>query len=296
MRFFGAPTNHTDLIVEISFGLDDRLTVDQFDHGPKQKVHQNHKPCRQRRMQRVTCARGQADSRRAPERRRGVESSDVQPSSGFGWQPIGSSSLFCRICRADLPAHCSASFAALRASSVESRFEAMHASGLTALVGREEELELLLRRWARAKTGEGQVVLLSGEAGIGKSRLSAALMEGLAAEPHTRLRYFCSPQHTDSAFYPIIGQFQRAAGFMHDDAPQTKLDKLDSLLAQTSTSKQDAALLAEMLSLSNDGRYPALEPIPEQRRQKTLEALGVQLETLARVSSVPTASPCSSRR
>ena len=177
-------------------------------------------------------------------------------------------------------------FAALRASSVESRFEAMHASGLTALVGREEELELLLRRWARAKTGEGQVVLLSGEAGIGKSRLSAALMEGLAAEPHTRLRYFCSPQHTDSAFYPIIGQFQRAAGFMHDDAPQTKLDKLDSLLAQTSTSKQDAALLAEMLSLSNDGRYPALEPIPEQRRQKTLEALGVQLETLARASPV----------
>ena len=91
-------------------------------------------------------------------------------------------------------------WAALRASSVEGRFEALHASGLTALVGREEELELLLRRWSRAKTGEGQVVLLSGEAGIGKSRLTAALLERLAAEPHTRLRYFCSPQHTDSAF------------------------------------------------------------------------------------------------
>jgi class 3 adenylate cyclase len=102
-------------------------------------------------------------------------------------------------------------FAALRASSVASRFEAMHPGGLTALVGREEELELLLRRWARAKTGEGQVVLLSGEAGIGKSRLAAALMERLTAEPHTRLRYFCSPQHTDSAFYPIIGQFERAS-------------------------------------------------------------------------------------
>ena len=150
-------------------------------------------------------------------------------------------------------------FAVLRASSVESRFEAMHPGGLTALVGREEELELLLRRWARAKTGEGQVVLLSGEAGIGKSRLSAALMEDLAAEPHTRLRYFCSPQHTDSAFYPIIGQFERAAGFVHGDTPQTKLDKLDAVLAQTSTSRQDAALLAEMLSLPNDGRYPALE-------------------------------------
>jgi class 3 adenylate cyclase/predicted ATPase len=177
-------------------------------------------------------------------------------------------------------------FAALRASSVESRFEAMHPGGMTALVGREEELELLLRRWARAKTGEGQVVLLSGEAGIGKSRLSAALMERLTAEPHTRLRYFCSPQHTDSAFYPLIGQFERAAGFAHGDTSQTKLDKLDALLAQTSTSKQDAAFFAEMLSLSNDGRYPALEPVPEQRRQKTLEALGVQLETLARSSPV----------
>ena len=93
-------------------------------------------------------------------------------------------------------------WAALRASSVESRFEALHATGLTALVGREEELELLLRRWSKAKTGEGQVVLLSGEAGIGKSRLTAALLERLAGEPHTRLRYFCSPQHTDSALYP----------------------------------------------------------------------------------------------
>jgi class 3 adenylate cyclase/predicted ATPase len=177
-------------------------------------------------------------------------------------------------------------FAVLRASSVESRFEAMHPGVLTALVGREEELELLLRRWVRAKTGEGQVVLLSGEAGIGKSRLAAALMEEIATEPHTRLRYFCSPQHTDSAFYPIIGQFERAAGFAHGNTPQTKLDKLDALLAQTSTSQRDAALFAEMLSLPNDGRYPALELAPEQRRQKTLEALSVQLETLARSSPV----------
>ena len=122
----------------------------------------------------------------------------------------------------------------LRASSVASRFEALHAGGLTALVGREEKLELLSRRWARAKTGEGQVVLLSGEAGIGKSRLTAALLETLASEPHTRLRYFCSPQHTDSALYPIIGQMERAAGLAHDDTPQAKLDKVDALLAQTS--------------------------------------------------------------
>src|SRR5262249_13382502 len=100
-------------------------------------------------------------------------------------------------------------WAALRASSVESRFEALHAAGLTALVGREEEIELLLRRWSRAKSGEGQVALLSGEAGIGKSRLTAALLERLATEAHTRLRYFCSPQHTDSALYPVIGQMER---------------------------------------------------------------------------------------
>ena len=177
-------------------------------------------------------------------------------------------------------------WAALRPSSVEGRFEALHGSGLTDLVGREEELELLLRRWSNVKNGEGQVVLLSGEAGIGKSRLTAALLERLATEPHTRLRYFCSPQHTDSAFYPIIGQMERAAGFAHDDTAQTKLDKLDALFAQTLTSKQDAALFAELLSLPNDGRFPALEMPPQQRRQRTLEALTVQLVALSRNNPV----------
>ena len=177
-------------------------------------------------------------------------------------------------------------WAALRAKSVESRFEALHATGLTALVGREEETELLLRRWSRAKGGEGQLVLLSGEAGIGKSRLTAALLENVAREPHTRLRYFCSPQHTDSAFYPIIGQTERAARLLHDDTAQQKLDKLDALLAQTSTSIQNVALVAEMLSLPNDGRYPALELAPQQRRQKTMEALTAQIETLSRQKPV----------
>ena len=177
-------------------------------------------------------------------------------------------------------------WAALRPSAVESRFDALHVSGLTELVGREEELELLLRRWSKAKTGEEQVVLLSGEPGIGKSRLAAALMERLAPEPHTRLRYFCSPQHTDSALYPVISQMERAAGFAHDDAAQTKLDKLDALLAQSLTPRQDAALIAEMLSLPNDGRYPTLELEPQRRRQKTLEALTMQLEALARSKPV----------
>jgi class 3 adenylate cyclase/predicted ATPase len=173
-------------------------------------------------------------------------------------------------------------WAVLRPGSVESRFEALHASGLTELVGREEELELLLRRWSKAKTGESQVVLLSGEPGIGKSRLTATLLERLATERHTRLRYFCSPQHTDSALYPIISQMERAAGLAHDDTAQAKLYKLDAMLAQTSTSKQDAALFAEMLSLPNDGRYPTLDLEPQQRRQKTLEALTAQVEALSR--------------
>jgi class 3 adenylate cyclase/predicted ATPase len=177
-------------------------------------------------------------------------------------------------------------WAVLRPSSVESRFDALHAGGLTELVGREEELELLLRRWSKAKTGEGQVVLLSGEAGIGKSRLTAALLERFAADPHTRLRYFCSPQHTDSALYPIISQMERAAGFAHDDKTQVKLDKLDALFAREPTPRQDAALLAEMLSLPNDGRYPTLELTSQQRRQKTLEALAAQLEALSRSKPV----------
>ncbi|MBR1211990.1 adenylate/guanylate cyclase domain-containing protein [Bradyrhizobium sp. JYMT SZCCT0180] len=177
-------------------------------------------------------------------------------------------------------------WAALRESAVESRFEAMHATGLTALVGRDEEGELLLRRWSRAGGGEGQVVLISGEAGIGKSRLTAALLERLAGEPHTRLRYFCSPQHTDNAFNPIIGQMERAAGFRHDDAPQVKCDKLDTLLAQASTSSHDIVLFANMLSLPNDGRYPALGLTPQQQRQRTLQALVSQLEALTRQSPV----------
>ena len=174
----------------------------------------------------------------------------------------------------------------------ESRFDALHATGLTALVGREEEIEFLLRRWSRAKTGEGQVVLMSGEAGIGKSRLTAALLERVAGEPHTRLRYFCSPQHTDGALYPIIGQMERAAGLACDDKPQAKLDKLDAVLAQTSTSPEDAALIAEMLSLPNDGRYPALELAPEQRRQETLEALDSQLGRLRASASADDLRRC----
>jgi predicted ATPase len=129
-------------------------------------------------------------------------------------------------------------------------------------------------------------VLLSGEPGIGKSRLTAALLDQLATEAHTRLRYFCSPQHTDSALYPIISQMERAAGFAHGDTAQVKRNKLDALLSQSFTPQKDAALIAEMLSLPNDGRYPPLELAPEQRRQKTLEALTAQMVALSRSNPI----------
>ena len=173
-------------------------------------------------------------------------------------------------------------FAALRVSTVESRFDALHASGLTALVGREEEIELLLRRWSRAKTGEGQVVLLSGEGGIGKSRLTAALLEHLATEPHTRLRYFCSPQHTDSAFYPIIGQMERAAGFRRDDTAEQRLDKLKAVLSQgTNDLREVVPLIADLLSISTGDRYPPIDLKPQKRKEKTLAALIAQVEGLS---------------
>jgi class 3 adenylate cyclase len=174
----------------------------------------------------------------------------------------------------------SRAWAVLRPSSVASRFEALHATGLTALVGREEELDLLLRRWSKAKACDGQVVLVSGEAGIGKSRLTAALLERLAAEPHTRMRSFCSPQRTDSTLYPIVGQIERAAGLAHNDTQQARLDKLEALLKQTATSIEDMALFAEMLSLPKDGRYPALDLTPQQRRQRTLQALVSQIRSV----------------
>src|ERR1700733_6162054 len=129
-------------------------------------------------------------------------------------------------------------WAVLQASSVASRFEAMHATRLTDLVGREEEIGLLLRRWARAKSGEGQVVLLSGEPGIGKSRLTAALLEHIGREPYTRLRYFCSPHHADSALYPIIGHFERVARLAYSDSLQTKLGNLDRVPPKTAPSRK----------------------------------------------------------
>jgi class 3 adenylate cyclase len=171
-------------------------------------------------------------------------------------------------------------WAALRPSLVESRFEALHGGDLTALVGREEELGLLLRRWSKAKTGAGQVVLLSGEPGIGKSRIIAALSEHIGTEPHTHLRYFCSPQHQDSALFPFIAQLEHAAGFIRDDAVEAKLSKLRTLLAPAMHEGDDVALLTELLSLPCPGVDLVLSP--QRKREKLLEALLKQLESEAR--------------
>jgi class 3 adenylate cyclase/tetratricopeptide (TPR) repeat protein len=168
------------------------------------------------------------------------------------------------------------------ASAIQSRFEAKHEASLTPLVGREEELELLLRRWQRAKCGEGQVVLLSGEPGIGKSRLTVALQERLQAEPHTRLRLFCSPHHQDSAFYPTIMQLERAAGFERQDTPEAKLHKLASLLGSSSGQETDTQLLAELLSVPAGTRCAPLDWSPQRKKARTFEALLRQLESLTR--------------
>jgi class 3 adenylate cyclase len=155
-------------------------------------------------------------------------------------------------------------------SGVESRFEALHGAMLTPLVGREEEIGLLQRQWHRAKGGEGRVVLLSGEPGIGKSRLIAALQERIENEAHTRIRYFCSPHHQDSALHPIIAQLERAAGFEREDTPEVKLDKL-AVFAPASP--EDGALLAELLSLPTEGRFPPIQLSPQRKKEKTFEAL-----------------------
>jgi hypothetical protein len=154
------------------------------------------------------------------------------------------------------------SWAVIRASAVESRFDALRAGTLVGLVGRDRELDLLVQRWREAENGTGQTVLLSGEAGIGKSRLISALLERAAGEPHNRIRCFCSPQHVHSAFHPFVGQLERGAGLSREDTLAAKLDKLDLLLAASGSSQEDATLLAEMLSLPNDGRYPALALTP----------------------------------
>jgi len=169
----------------------------------------------------------------------------------------------------------------LRPSVVASRFEALRGSALSPLVGRDEEINLLLRRWARAKAGDGQIVLVSGEPGLGKSRITAALEERLHAEPHLRLRYFCLPYHQDSALFPFIEQLGRAAGFARDDPPASRLEKLEAVLARAAP-PEDVAFLADLMSLPASERHKPPTLSPQRKKERTLEALIRQLEGLAR--------------
>ncbi len=167
------------------------------------------------------------------------------------------------------------------ASAIDSRFEALRVTR-TPLVGRDEEINLLMRRWQQAKANEGCVVLISGEAGIGKSRIAQTIVERLSGEPYARLRYFCSPHHQDSALYPTIRRLERAAGFRREDTDELRLAKLEAVLAQaTNDFSEVVPLLADLLSIPTGDRYPQLNLSPQKRKEKTLRAQLAQIEGLA---------------
>jgi class 3 adenylate cyclase/predicted ATPase len=168
----------------------------------------------------------------------------------------------------------------LGTSGVEGRFEAMHANKLPSLFGREEEIDLLLRRWRQATREEGRVAVLTGEPGIGKSHIALALNELLQNESHVTLRYFCSAHHTHSALFPFINQLERAAGFKHNDLPAEKLAKLDALLSPSIDDPEHVAVLANLFALPTDNRYGLKDLTPQKRKEKTFEALLAQLDGL----------------
>jgi class 3 adenylate cyclase/predicted ATPase len=173
-------------------------------------------------------------------------------------------------------------FRVIGEAPTESRFEAQSTGGLTPFVGREPDIGMLLERWEQAKDGEGQVVLLKGEAGIGKSRVAQVFRERVAEEPHVRLRYQCSPYHTNSAFYPITRQFERAAGFVREDTPEQELAKMEvALETGTSDVAVVAPLFAAMLSLPVE-RYRPLNLSPQRQKEKIIEALADQVDGLAK--------------
>jgi class 3 adenylate cyclase/predicted ATPase len=173
------------------------------------------------------------------------------------------------------------SWRAISPISAESRFEASHQSSLTPLVGRKHEIGMLFERWEQAKEGDGQVVLLCGEAGIGKSRITETLRKRITADDPVSLRYQCSPYHTNSALYPIIEQIERAAQIDTGDSPEVKLKKLDSLLTSATPNVEAIVpLIAHLLSIPAANRYASPQMTPERIKEQTLEVLVAQMEYL----------------
>jgi DNA-binding winged helix-turn-helix (wHTH) protein/tetratricopeptide (TPR) repeat protein len=170
----------------------------------------------------------------------------------------------------------------LGASAAESRFEARHTTGWSSLVGRTAELELLRSRWRQIVDGEGRVVVIAGEAGIGKSHLVHALQQRLADEPHLQVRFFCSPYHRASALFPVSSYFERAAAFQGDETVDDRLDKLDELLASSGARPEQVGLVAELLGLPALGRYRPLELTPQQRKEKIFEVVLSHILALSR--------------
>src|SRR3954452_14584462 len=162
-----------------------------------------------------------------------------------------------------------------RLALTESRFDAHHtATGLTPLVGRDEEVDLLLRRWAQARDGEGQAVLLGGEPGIGKSRILSVLRERLEAQGAQALRFQCSPYHVNSAFWPVIDNFERALRFGRDETAESKLDKLEALVVtHYARPLADVRFVASILSIPCEKRYAPLAMTPQRYKDETLQAL-----------------------
>ncbi len=173
-------------------------------------------------------------------------------------------------------------YAVVGERAIESRFDAHAAGRLAAMVGRDGELALLKERWRIAAAGEGQLVIVSGDAGIGKSRVVRALQDALAAEPHVRINYQCSPYHADSALYPVTQQLARAAGFGPADGAEAKLDRLQTLLGEAASGGvKDVAVVAALLGIDGTKRYGPLKLTPPQLRQRTFNVLIEQLVRLA---------------
>ena len=178
-------------------------------------------------------------------------------------------------------------WAALREAENVTRFEASRSRRMTPFVGREPEVALLIERWRDAKAGEGKVALLSGEAGIGKSRILATLRERVAHEPHVTVRYQCSPHHVSDAFYPIVSQIWRAAEFASEEAPGARLEKLEAMGRRSGLEPTEIVpFVASLCSVPFDGRYPPLEMAPGEQKERSIAALLALFEGLTREAPV----------